>query len=324
MNKLLAAFNGTYVHNGCAPTANAGAGLKVDVAKGYVLVGNTVYQVAAATVTLDAADGSNPRKDLIVYTVGTGLTFTKGTAAAAKEAADVGPETYEPLPPAIPANSIVLAEVWVATADAGPLDAADVTDRRVIHVLYAPQRMRARMDRYCISHCDGVYMGLKAYAAQGAIGSWIDSIYLTFGVYQVVAKTCADAALCAFNDFVMPFILETHHGFPPDGLMCFMKGMAAAVYNQSWSETAGGSEVGDLGAQDWTADTTFKIDWDNTPRARFYIGGALITTHTVRVPITPVAFGFECAHSEFYPAINSTEQGTTSTLFVYAKDMTYL
>jgi hypothetical protein len=101
---LVAGINGVdCVLSGCAVTG--GADMTPAVAKGAVLSNGTLFAVAAADVTIAAADATNPRLDLIVVNSSGALAVRAGTAAAA------------PKPPARTANDVVLAVVYVPAND---------------------------------------------------------------------------------------------------------------------------------------------------------------------------------------------------------------
>jgi hypothetical protein len=82
-----------------------GADMTPAVAKGAVLSNKVLFAVAAADVTITAADGSNPRIDLIVVTNAGALAVRAGTPAAA------------PKPPARSANDVVISAVYVPAND---------------------------------------------------------------------------------------------------------------------------------------------------------------------------------------------------------------
>ena len=103
----------------CAVTAQGVPDMTVAVAGGTIAVLSVRQAVVAANVTITAANATNPRIDLIVSNnVGT-LSATAGTAAA------------EPVCPAIPANSVVLAMVYVPANDT-TIATNQITDKRVI------------------------------------------------------------------------------------------------------------------------------------------------------------------------------------------------
>jgi hypothetical protein len=95
-----------------------GADMTPAVAKGAVLSNRVMFAVAAADVTITAADGTNPRIDLIVVTSAGALAVRAGTAAAA------------PKPPARTANDVVIAQVYVPASDTA-IATTQIKDRRV-------------------------------------------------------------------------------------------------------------------------------------------------------------------------------------------------
>lgn len=89
------------------------------VAKGAVLSNGVMFAVAAADVTITAADATNPRLDLIVVTSAGALAVRAGTAAAA------------PKPPNRTANDVVIASVYVPANDTA-IGTSQIKDRRVM------------------------------------------------------------------------------------------------------------------------------------------------------------------------------------------------
>ena len=117
---LAAAYQGNGVIAGLAVSQRgAGANLSVDVAAGQARVGGYFPFVAATNVAITTANGSNPRLDLVTVDYNGTLTVTAGTPAA------------EPVPPAIPANSVVLALVDVPTSDTIITD-NQIVDKRLV------------------------------------------------------------------------------------------------------------------------------------------------------------------------------------------------
>jgi hypothetical protein len=95
-----------------------GADMTPAVAKGSVLTNRLMKAVAAADVTVTAADGTNPRLDLIVVNSSGALAVRAGTPAAA------------PKPPARTANDVVIAQVYVPASDT-TIATTQTKDRRV-------------------------------------------------------------------------------------------------------------------------------------------------------------------------------------------------
>ena len=96
-----------------------GADMTPAVAKGSVLSNGTMFAVAAADVTIAAADATNPRIDLIVVTSGGALAVRAGTPAVS------------PKPPVRTANDVVIAAVYVPANDTA-IATTQITDQRVI------------------------------------------------------------------------------------------------------------------------------------------------------------------------------------------------
>jgi hypothetical protein len=116
---LAAGHVGTGVVSGCAVTAQGSPDMTVAVAAGTVLVDGVPAAVSSGNVTITAAHATLPRKDIIVASNAGVKSCTAGTAAA------------QPLKPAIPANSVVLAEVYVPALDTA-INANQITDKRVL------------------------------------------------------------------------------------------------------------------------------------------------------------------------------------------------
>src|SRR3990167_448738 len=115
---LAARHNADGVLHGCAVTAQGTPDMTVAVAAGAVTVAGGRAAVSAGNVTITAADGSNPRFDLIVVNSAGTKSATAGTAAA------------NPVFPAIPATSTVLAAVYVPASDT-TIAANQITDKRL-------------------------------------------------------------------------------------------------------------------------------------------------------------------------------------------------
>lgn len=116
---LVAAHKGDGVIAGCAVTAQVTPDMTVAVASGSVIVGGTIATVSSGNVTITAANPTNPRFDLVVVSNAGVKSAAAGTAAA------------NPVFPAIPASSVVLAAVYVPAADTD-IDSNQIVDKRVI------------------------------------------------------------------------------------------------------------------------------------------------------------------------------------------------
>lgn len=117
---LVAGLNGVGVVSGCAVTAQGTPDMTCAVAAGITRnADGTTATVATGNVTITAANATNPRLDLVVVSSSGVKSVTAGTAAAS------------PVFPAIPANSVVLAAVYVPANDTA-IAANQITDKRVV------------------------------------------------------------------------------------------------------------------------------------------------------------------------------------------------
>jgi len=66
-------------------------------------------------------------------------------------------------------------------------------------------------------------------------------------------------------------------------------------------------------AQVWTTEKEFKIDWESN-RLRFYVDGALIATHTTRIPVVAMPFFCKVENGSTAPAATSGVDFVRSTL----------
>lgn len=114
---LVAGFTKFGVFQGVV--ASPGTGLAVDVTAGLVSVGGREVTFSANSVTLSAADPSDPRFDLISVDVDGNLTATAGTVS------------NEPAFPSAPLDETVIAAVYVA-AGATSLSPGHIVDKRII------------------------------------------------------------------------------------------------------------------------------------------------------------------------------------------------
>jgi hypothetical protein len=122
---LVAGHAGTGVVSGCEVTAQGSPNMTVAVAAGTVAVSGAAATVGAGNVTIDAADGANPRFDLVVVGSAGNKSVVKGTASS------------NPVFPAIPANSVVLAAIYVPASDTA-INTNQIVDKRVVLVPGVP------------------------------------------------------------------------------------------------------------------------------------------------------------------------------------------
>jgi hypothetical protein len=126
-------------------TQNTPAGLSVIVASGWAaIVGTTqanmgtyvTYNDAAAVLSLNTADPTNPRVDLVCATVND--AYYTGSLNNVVLQVVAGTPAGSPVAPALPANSISLATVAVG-AGATAITNANITDTRVLVTTNIPE-----------------------------------------------------------------------------------------------------------------------------------------------------------------------------------------
>lgn len=127
---LVEALKGNGVVSGAAVTEQTTPDMTVQVASGVgIYNGSEVTISADSSLAIGAADGTNPRYDLVAVNTDTGAPVViAGTAAA------------NPLFPTIPANRIILAAVLIPASDTTITDDQIVDKRAVLntHKLLSP------------------------------------------------------------------------------------------------------------------------------------------------------------------------------------------
>ncbi|GAJ01448.1 unnamed protein product, partial [marine sediment metagenome] len=103
----------------------------VQVETGKAYAADTLVEKGAVTdLTVGAADPTNPRKDIVVCNSAGTLSIVAGTPEVALPNGNVGVYTLNPEPESIPANSIILGEIWVP-AGATEITGSEIYDKRV-------------------------------------------------------------------------------------------------------------------------------------------------------------------------------------------------
>jgi hypothetical protein len=173
---LALSFQRTGVLSGCAVSAKAPASMFVAVAVGTVLIGGTTVAVAAGDVTILSAEAS-ARFDLIVVNAAGTKSAVKGTAAS------------NPVFPAIPASSAVLASVYVPAGDTA-IDANQIVDKRMVISPWNPSTFNVK-DYGAVGDgtTDDTTAIQAAYTAANAFGGGI--VLYPIGRYKTTASvTC--------------------------------------------------------------------------------------------------------------------------------------
>lgn len=165
MNSILDSNKGTGILSGMGVSVNSG--MQLTISSGTFAINGTKYTYAGGTPTVTTADVSNPRKDIMTINSAGTITITAGTPASALAISSTGRQTYQPIPSDIPANQVILAEIWVGTG-VSVIEAGDISDLRVFTKI---------VDEDSIEDTDGVYTlkkvvnpdvdGMKFYASDG-------------------------------------------------------------------------------------------------------------------------------------------------------------
>lgn len=113
------ALQGTAISDGCLVDDGGTNDMSLSVAAGTARINDNRVGVSSQSVTLDAADGSYDRYDLVV--VGTDGVAQKVTGTPAST----------PAAPQVPTDHVVLAVVYVQAGVSGVTD-ADIKDARAV------------------------------------------------------------------------------------------------------------------------------------------------------------------------------------------------
>jgi hypothetical protein len=124
---LQATDGGTGVLTGCQATPQSSPNMTVQMSAGGALVASApTFPTANGSVTVGTASASD-RRDIIVYTVGTGFVVVAGTPCGTpgwtRNSAGLGP-----VKPSIPANSVLCSEVWVGSSTSS-IAAINIVDK---------------------------------------------------------------------------------------------------------------------------------------------------------------------------------------------------
>ena len=156
---LLLGHQRTGVQSGCAVTGDGAQ--NVNVASGVVVLdGKPISVSQQLNKSVSAADGTNPRFDLISVNSSGTVVVTKGTAAA------------QPVAPAIPASSVPLAFLYVPANDNTHVN-TQITDKRVflsstgVWYTFAASDSSAGRRRTRTKHVDGTDDHVQIQAGVG-------------------------------------------------------------------------------------------------------------------------------------------------------------
>lgn len=196
LEKSLAESTGYGIVSGCEPSIS---GLTVTVAAGVVhLAGGTRKEISATTVTLDAADSTNPRIDL-VYIDSTGVVAKiTGTAVAS------------PSVPVLPTGGISVAQVSVAAG----ASTGTITDKRDMLPRFYNTGIVNVKDFGAVG--DGVHDDTQAIQAAIDHGGLV---IMPEGIYRVSDGLIVDVNKTTFRGVSSRAIITPLSTFPEDGTM---------------------------------------------------------------------------------------------------------
>ena len=175
------------------------SGMSVNVAGGQIWIPGTavanqaqyyMFNDATISVTVPAADATNPRIDLIVAQV---LDATAGAASSIGQVVDVaGTPAASPVAPATPASSIVLAQVAVA-AGVTSIVAGNITDKRLsFYITLANQpagRLHNSANSEVASDTNAQIVNMTADFIQGGMTVSSNGLIVPIaGLYAVTAQ----------------------------------------------------------------------------------------------------------------------------------------
>ncbi|GAI60541.1 unnamed protein product, partial [marine sediment metagenome] len=183
------------------PTGPPDLDVHVEIGKAYVA--DTLVEKGVVTdLAVTAADPTNPRKDIVVCnSIGT-LSIVAGTPEAALPDANVGVYTLNPEPPNIPANSIILAEIWVP-AGAAAITAAEIYDKRVSIADFLTHKgdVSAHHDKYTNAEAQAQAAALIAiHAALATVHQDAPAIAAAIAAAEVAAHTTPAAHHTKYTD----------------------------------------------------------------------------------------------------------------------------
>jgi len=183
--QALWATTGIISPSSLAITANSPVGMSVLAASGWAAIVGTIqpnmgtyvgYNDATVTLTIAAANPSNPRIDLVCMTVNDSY-YTGATDNVVLQVI-TGTPASSPVAPTLPANSISLATVAVA-AGALSITSGNITDQRVVVTTNLP-----------IGDITGVTAGtgLTGGGTSGTVTLAIDSTVATLSGSQTLTN----------------------------------------------------------------------------------------------------------------------------------------
>ena len=268
---LLLGDRRTGVISGCVVSEDPSTpDMTVDVTAGEVLeTGEQISVSAALNNTVTAADGSNPRIDLVTINASGSVVVTAGTAAA------------QPVMPAVPATSVPLAALYVPQSDTSIAN-NQITDKRVFVA-----------DRYVFNVKDFGAIGDGSTDDSAAIQAAFDAAdaaaAVTHGpiVYFPMGDYAGGTTLVWKGHHILgdgPFV--TFITWDAAGGTCMSRSTATAwMKGIRFKEGTGKPDIwldmDGLSAQDWGSwlEEVFFDDWNDTTGIAAIRTGLLVNCH---------------------------------------------
>jgi hypothetical protein len=216
---LVAGFSGNGVISGGAVTAQGTPDMTVAVAAGVSVISNSRVVIGAGNVTITTADGTNPRIDLVVINSSAVKSVTAGTAAA------------QPVLPSIPANSIVLATLYVEASDTS-IETNKINDRRVINAIPVAQLANGTDGELITWDASGLPSTVPVGTVNYALVSGGTGVAPTFQVVPVAGGGTGVATSTGTGSVVLntsPTLVTPALGTPASGVMTNVTGTAASL-----------------------------------------------------------------------------------------------
>lgn len=132
LNAIMATDDGNGVLSGCAVTPHTGSDMNIAIAAGVVIVNGVQVSVSAVTSLAVGAASTDDRKDIVTVNSSGTVSVTAGTPCTTAGWSRTS-TALPPVKPAIPANSVLLAEVYVASTTTA-IASANILDKTALMV----------------------------------------------------------------------------------------------------------------------------------------------------------------------------------------------
>ncbi len=132
LTAIILAISGNYVSTGCQVTAQSTPNMTVQVSAGTIYVNGTSYAIAAVASLAVTAPSSHDRRDIVVANSSAVVSIIEGTPCTVAGWTPIS-GVLPPVKPAIPALSVILGEIYVASTTTS-ITSANITDKTTLYV----------------------------------------------------------------------------------------------------------------------------------------------------------------------------------------------